>query len=169
MGDDDYEREFPNSEAKMTEDCNENKDKCGPPDQDSSAIMHGTKVASKALGQRHGVAKGANLVSIKIYDSLGDMLNGFGLIEDDMAKKKNQGSSVIMSSLGDTVLATDPSNMVFSLMLEQWFDTLIHEHGIPLVFAAGNERDESKSDDNAKRRNIDMLPGTLQSDEFPLR
>jgi hypothetical protein len=35
-------------------------------DADDSNIHHGTMVASKALGQKYGVAKKATLVSVKV-------------------------------------------------------------------------------------------------------
>jgi hypothetical protein len=35
-------------------------------DADDSNIYHGTMVASKALGQKYGVAKKATLVSVKV-------------------------------------------------------------------------------------------------------
>jgi hypothetical protein len=35
-------------------------------DADDSGGLHGTIVASKALGQKYGLAKGATLVSVKV-------------------------------------------------------------------------------------------------------
>ena len=42
--------------------------------EDDHPVSHGTKVASIAMGQKLGVAKGATLVQVKTTLSLGEML-----------------------------------------------------------------------------------------------
>ena len=59
----DDQTEFPNAEPLQADNSKNAGEK---EDADDSGGSHGTMVASKALGQKYGVAKGATLVSVKV-------------------------------------------------------------------------------------------------------
>lgn len=130
---------------------------------DESDISHGTKVASKALGRKHGTAKGATLIPVKATLKASDFADALKLITDNI--KANPGraeKSVVVCSLGWGVnkrpltglpenirLYKDPLDALFSL-------------GVPYVASAGNGAQTEGRED------IDNFPKVYEDQDTPI-
>ena len=66
----------------------------------SDAQGHGTHMASVAAGNYAGVAKAANIVSVKKNQFVGAMSRGIGIILNDVVANGNEGRAVINLSFG---------------------------------------------------------------------
>lgn len=125
---------------------------------------HGTTVASAALGQMHGVAKGAHLVPVKqagnemvhvaeALDTAIEHITFYGL----------ERSSVVVLPMG-SALRTDPLTVIQTHLGARYMyralDGMFNK-GIPVISPAGNDR-------KAGRDQIDFYPGYWTANEFPL-
>lgn len=130
---------------------------------DEDNLSHGTNVASAALGQYHGVAKGATLVPVKYYGPLTDMaLALFKAEQDILGKNRQQNSIVVLTAGGES--ATDPVDILRQAPAAA--DTYkvirrLHDNGVPVITPAGNDRDQG-------RDKIDFWPSYWEADDFPL-
>ncbi|CAI2180689.1 20251_t:CDS:1 [Funneliformis geosporum] len=93
---------------------------------------HGTHVASIAAGKTLGVARKANLISVRVLNADGagknsDVINGLSAVFEQHAKGKNKNSVVNMSLGGG-----------FSLIINDAVQMLT-DNGIHVVVAAGND------------------------------
>ncbi|KAF2125230.1 subtilisin-like protein [Dothidotthia symphoricarpi CBS 119687] len=148
------EREFPKGKAfsLQTEDSKFRKD---PEDSDSHANSHGTKVASVALGQRFGVAKGATLIAVKAIPTVVDRLEAVELVYEDIVNNPDRVKKCVVVTPW-TVKNNDPAyEEAFTIVFKRLLGL-----GVPVVAAAGNER--KRSDD------IDKLPPLLFGPKFPI-
>ncbi|KAK4979605.1 hypothetical protein LTR28_003706 [Elasticomyces elasticus] len=130
--------------------------------QDDSEDGHTTCVASKAAGKNFGVAKKAELVSVKtsISDPR-DISSIFDQILSDVQKKKRQGKAVINLSWG----VAPPSNGVVPqhwLIAARHLRKLMNEEDVIVVGSAGNHRQYPG------RENIDRYPKIFAADDFPI-
>jgi subtilisin family serine protease len=134
------------------------------PTDDDHDIGHGTMVASAALGQQFGVAKGAKLVVVKHLDTMVDSLIVFEKIYQDIVINRPDRilKSVIVMSAGFTREGTDSDEKEWKRYGDAWDDALspLLKKGIPIVLASGNKRE--LSDD------MHGLPETLQKQTFPV-
>lgn len=130
-------------------------------DSDGSDTSHGTKVSSKAVGQKYGVAKRATLVSVKMrpersrstadfIKAIDDVVNH--LADDERADRRSK--TVIISSLGFS--QADPTHTAF---LRPIFESLF-ALGIPFVTFSGNFGDILPD--------INKLPKTLVGPDMPI-
>ena len=75
----------------------------GVPDTDT--LGHGTHVAGTIGSRAYGVAKKANLLSVKVFDgrtgSTSVILDGFDWAANDIISKRRTGVAVINMSLGE--------------------------------------------------------------------
>jgi hypothetical protein len=132
-------------------------------DQDDSPIHHGTMVASKALGKKYGVAKGATLVSVKLRKPSKRINNDFNqglelILENLLAKTERQSKSVVISSLGfgeGKDPKTDDDNATMKRLLKKLFDL-----GVPFVTSSGNLGN--------LKPNIHRLPKILEGPDVPI-
>lgn len=99
---------------------------------------HGTHVAGVAAGAKHGVAKEANIVAVKVLNSegggsVGNLIEGITWMVDDFKKKKannKKAKAVANLSLGLTASGS-------SITLENCLKEAVRQ-GIPVAVAAGN-------------------------------
>jgi hypothetical protein len=152
-------REFPRAFAKQTETLVQRGE---PAHTDLDPRSHGTTVASKALGRLHGVAKNANLISIKFLLSSSDYIEAFTTAYLDMEENNRFGNSVLVSSVSDSIPWDGDRTLFVAQDFQEWIDAF-RDKGVPLVFAAGNMRNGNY------RRNIDLLPMVLQNHQTPIR
>ncbi|KAH4103844.1 hypothetical protein HBH70_097240 [Parastagonospora nodorum] len=132
---------------------------------------HGTKVASKVVGQ-WGTAKGATLVPVQVLvDEFADLPDGFNQVWKDLRRRKaqNRGQSIqavvvcsvhVVPSQGGWTRQEAEAQFV-GRMFSKWIK-LLHEEGVPIVLASGNFGDIDKRDV------IDTLPAVLATDDVPL-
>jgi hypothetical protein len=115
-----------------------------PPNTKTDAISHGTCVFSKSSGQLFGVAKDANVIIVKngkakLDISLGIVLNGFGLIIEDIKKNNRQGKAVVNFSAGfPKATIDDPADADNKAKFRAALDELVNQLNVPVVTTAGN-------------------------------
>jgi hypothetical protein len=149
-------KEFPNAEPLQTDNSKNAEEK---EDADDSSSSHGTIVASKALGQKYGVAKGATLVSVKVKaDVRGprteDFLQGLDLALNHIeARADRKGKSVVISSLGCS------NNDQHATVMRPVLDRLL-SMGVPFISSAGNTAPFIE--------NINKLPKVLEGTDTPI-
>ena len=117
---------------------------------------HGTHVASLAVGTNWGVAKGADVYSVRVLDCEGSA--PWSVIIDGVNRAGNRiGSSnrpgVISMSLGGSY-----SNALNSALLK------VINKGIPVVAAAGNERDDACKYSPASTTGVITVGGSAKGD-----
>jgi hypothetical protein len=132
-------------------------------DDPEGTESHGTLVASKALGQKYGVAKGATLISVKTINTMGDYLKALSLIQADIRATTEVGMrSVIVASTGGEKSTNhdeareDPQGKLFL----DYFEALFAE-GVVIVFSAGNQANKGSP-------NIDNMPKVLEDADTPI-
>eukprot|EP00521_Asterionellopsis_glacialis_P015965 CAMPEP_0195305868 /NCGR_PEP_ID=MMETSP0707-20130614/36910_1 /TAXON_ID=33640 /ORGANISM="Asterionellopsis glacialis, Strain CCMP134" /LENGTH=745 /DNA_ID=CAMNT_0040370075 /DNA_START=86 /DNA_END=2323 /DNA_ORIENTATION=+ len=94
---------------------------------------HGTHVAGTVGGKTHGVAKGANLVPVKVLDdngegALSDILSGIEYVAEQVEKYPNIPAVVIMALSGEK-----------NCILNDAVNTIANEAGVIVVTGAGND------------------------------
>jgi hypothetical protein len=152
----DDQTEFPNAEPLQTQNSKNAGEK---EDTDGSSSGHGTLVASKALRQKYGVAKGATLVSVKVKaDERGprtaDFIQGLDLAADHIAnREERKGKSVVISSLG---CSDDPGD---AILMRPILDRLF-SLGVPFVSSSGNTAPFIEE--------INKLPKVLEGADTPI-
>lgn len=130
---------------------------------DDIADSHGTMVASRALGKKYGVAKGATVIPVKVdieYDD--DFPKAIELIYKDIkANAGREKKSVVVSSLefGDHETHAGAQNEIMKDYINDLFNL-----GVPVIVSAGNDGDDT----SGTRKNIDALPQVLEDKDFPL-
>jgi hypothetical protein len=154
--------EFPHRETTIYTDNCIVEQKNSETDEDVKS--HGTKIASLALGQFHGVAKGATLVSVKYCGELADAIDALEKARQDISAKNRQMNSVVVFPVGDPP-ATD-KNVVITTSAKAleayWSIHRILEMGVPVVTPAGNDRRD-------RRDTIDFWPSYWEDrTQYPL-
>eukprot|EP00873_Tetraselmis_striata_P003941 jgi/Tetstr1/424205/TSEL_014811.t1 len=106
-------------------------------DEDASDCNgHGTHVASTVAGLTVGVAKGANVVGVRVLDCVGDGKIRNVIAGLEWVVKNAERPAVVTLSLGVPV-------GVWSRSLEEAIDRVLHEHNISVIVASGNGRTNS--------------------------
>lgn len=110
---------------------------------------HGTHVAGTAAGRRHGIARDAQLVAVKVLDcsgggTLGGVLDGIEWAAIDA--KYSGGPAVANMSFGGLA----------SKVLDEGVTNSIQKHGVTFVAAAGNGFPKNSCDISPAR-----VPGVL--------
>ena len=152
----DDQTEFPNAEPLQTDNSKNAGEK---EDADDSGGSHGTMVASKALGQKYGVAKSATLVSVKVKahekgPRTADFIQGLDLAANHIAaREERKGKSVIISSIGCQ------NNEGDALLMRPIFDAMF-SIGVPFLSSSGN-LGELLPD-------INKLPKLLEGSDMPI-
>lgn len=123
-------------------------------------------MASQAVGKKHGVAKGATLVSVKLKTKdrvASDFSQGLEAVLQDLSDNPNrQSKAVVISSLGfgSSTLTyeqslTDPDANVMRPYFEKLF-----KMGVPFISSAGNRAEIQPT--------IRRLPKIIQDDDYPI-
>ena len=122
-------------------------------------VGHGTHVAGTIGGATFGLAKKANLLSVKVFNgqsgTTSDILNGFNWAANDIAEKKRTGKAAINMSLGKLSLLLYVCPMShnpligmaggsFSFSFNRAVENA-YSSGVLTVVAAGNENVRSSS------------------------
>jgi hypothetical protein len=133
------------------------------PTVDEKDNSHSTRVASKASGQKHGIAKGTTLISVKFGAETGNWEKGMARIAAKIKRLGREKTSVVLMSVGtfqegwenrDKALASK-----FGQDVKARLDTL-HNLGVPVVLSAGNYA--------PGRPNLDQIPQVLEGPGIPL-
>ncbi|KAI4678050.1 uncharacterized protein J4E88_006568 [Alternaria novae-zelandiae] len=140
---------------------------------DHSPKGHGTKVASKIVGQ-WGTAKGATLVPVQVKPGGDDIHNGFERIVADVIRRRRKipgfQAVVVMSSgteraVGDNgykgYTREEAENDYRAKQQIRWIKQ-VFSYGVPVVLASGNEAETEG------RKVIDHFPQVLETDDFPI-
>lgn len=118
-------------------------------------------VASKALGQKYGIAKNANLISVKLISpknpadrKASDFIQGLEAVANDLAgKTERHGKTVVISSLGFS------NNVGDGNLMRPIFERLF-EWGVPFISSSGNT--------GVFIPDINRLPKTLEGPDMPI-
>jgi hypothetical protein len=101
-------------------------------------------VASKALGQINGIAKGATLIPVKLRYEIGEIMTAFTLIKHDLFNRRLADgkalNAVVVCAVSEPEIFPDPDVAKNSRKGQNLMRVLdsIHSEGIPIVFASGN-------------------------------
>ncbi|PVH74819.1 subtilisin-like protein, partial [Cadophora sp. DSE1049] len=104
---------------------------------------HGTHMCSVSAGNYAGVAKAANIVSVRKNQFVESISRGIGMILDDVVRHKYQGRAVINMSFGSVVSSLYPNDLPQGAMGPQ-IDIIgaylnrLFQKGIVVVCSAGN-------------------------------
>ncbi|KAH6866620.1 peptidase S8/S53 domain-containing protein [Alternaria rosae] len=140
---------------------------------DHSPKGHGTKVASKIVGQ-WGTAKGATLVPVQVKPGGDDIDSGFERIVADVIRRRRKipgfKAIVVMSrgterAVGDNghkgYTRAEAENDYRAKQQIRWIKDLFN-YGVPVVLASGNNAE------TGSRKIIDHFPQVLETDDFPI-
>lgn len=103
----------------------------GPWDED--CLGHGTAVASVAAGERLGVAKEANIWSVRVFDCFGESTSGGLITALDWIAGNAKGPSVVNLSLAGRGRSNATAIAVRALL----------NTGVSVVAAAGNDNEDA--------------------------
>ena len=120
---------------------------------------HGTHVASLACGKHYGVAKKANCYSVRVLGCRGSapwsvIIDGLNSAAANITSQNPRRAAIISMSLGgasSTAVNTVLSNIVGM--------------GIPIVAAAGNDRDDACDYSPASAPGVITVAGSAQGDD----
>ncbi|TQV98638.1 hypothetical protein V2A60_007645 [Cordyceps javanica] len=111
--------------------------------EDVDSVGHGTHVSGTIASKSYGVAKKANIISVKVFSgdsgSVSDVLDGYNWAVNDIVAKRRQSRSVINLSLGGGASTA--------------FDQAVasaYQQGVLSVVAAGNANQDSKNTSPAR-------------------
>lgn len=132
---------------------------------DDHTTSHGTMVASKAAGQKYGVAKGAAIISVKLQNAQSDMIEALKVIEKHIEENKRGMKSIVVIPLAgqqgwnhDEAVEDDNKNN--QLMTKAMRGIL--NMGTPIIFGAGNDGDKEGAEE------IDQLLMVFEDKDTPI-
>ncbi|KAL9110941.1 MAG: hypothetical protein Q9227_004556 [Pyrenula ochraceoflavens] len=120
---------------------------------DGDRLGHGTHVAGTIGSSTYGIAKSANLISVKVFEgdsgSTSTILAGFNWAVNDIVSKGRAGTSVISMSLGGQASQT-------------WTNAInsAYSNNVLSVVAAGNENQNAANDSPASAANAITVGAT---------
>ena len=124
---------------------------------------HGTNVASLSAGNVYGIAKGANLISVKVLGLLGGtdagIAEGIGWVIDQVKEEKLQGKkpkAILNMSLGG------PG---YSAVMDDIIQQAVDE-GIIVIVAAGNDGADASEHKPANQANTITVGATDINDKY---
>ncbi|PVH68888.1 subtilisin-like protein [Cadophora sp. DSE1049] len=142
---------------------------------DSSAGGHGTHMCSVSAGNYAGVAKNANIVSVKKNQDVSVLSRAIGLILRDVVRDEYQGRAVINMSFGAFVQSLYPNDLPQGAPGPQMdivgaFLGRLYRAGIVVVCSAGNRGSSAPLNDLTPRlhggRNTPLIVvGNSRDDE----
>ncbi|KAK4996875.1 Suppressor of the cold-sensitive snRNP biogenesis mutant brr1-1 [Elasticomyces elasticus] len=134
--------------------------KDNPGDGDESENGHATCSASKAVGLRYGVAKGAKVIAVKTKFSTADTAVVFDMVREDIQARGLQKKAVVNMSWGALPSANGniPDNYQKLAVSQQH---IMNDLDVPIVAAAGNLAESG-------RQNIEKLPARWAKDDYPI-
>ncbi|KAI4928970.1 hypothetical protein J4E85_005592 [Alternaria conjuncta] len=127
---------------------------------DHSPKGHGTKVASKIVGQ-WGTAKGATLVPVQVKPGGDDIDNGFERIFADVVVMSSGTERGVADNGHKGYTREEAENDYRAKRQILWIKQLF-SYGVPVVLASGNEAETEG------RKVIDQFPQVLETDDFPI-
>ncbi|KAI4935539.1 uncharacterized protein J4E92_002830 [Alternaria infectoria] len=127
---------------------------------DHSPKDHGTKVASKIVGQ-WGTAKGATLVPVQVKPGGDDIHNGFERIFADVVVM-SRGTERAVGDNGHKGYTREEAENDYRAKQEILWINQLFSYGVPVVLASGNEAETEG------RKVIDHFPQVLETDDFPI-
>ncbi|XP_078655732.1 proprotein convertase subtilisin/kexin type 9-like [Branchiostoma floridae x Branchiostoma belcheri] len=124
---------------------------------------HGTHVAALVGGRRYGVAGGARLRSVRVLDDLGNgdsstIILGINHVAKQVKKNPAGRRSVVVMSLRGPRTASNAST------LNQMARELVVGTGVPVVAAAGNDRQDACKYVPASEDEVITVGGTSPAD-----
>ncbi|ORX91632.1 peptidase S8/S53 domain-containing protein [Clohesyomyces aquaticus] len=117
------------------------------PLQDQDVNSHGTMVASKALGQKYGIAKAAKVIPVLLFadEQKGggspDMAEAYRLVLKDLRDNPQRTQqSIVLCSIGFDGGSTRETarQTLVGAAIDSYLDS-ISKLGVPVVLAAGND------------------------------
>lgn len=129
--------------------------------QDDSTDGHATCCASKAGGQRFGVAKAATMIAAKTSKSVSDTPILFDLIRQDIVNRKIEGKAVVSFSWAGRPQTTG-NGPPHWIRAKNFMTNIMNDLNVPIITSAGNDRV------TRSKQNIDRYPKVWSSDAFPL-
>jgi hypothetical protein len=121
-------------------------------------------VASLALGQRFGVAKGAQLVSVKYYGpTMAHINEGLRLALQHIIGLGREEKSVVVFPNGGKQASDPVATIQYDATAQAvyWNIQNLMTRGVPVITPAGNDRDEG-------REEIDFYPSFWEGDDYPI-
>ena len=121
---------------------------------------HGTHVASLSVGSIYGVAKKADVYSVRVLDCSGSapwsvIIDGLNYAAERITSRNPRRPAVISMSLGGP----------YSSSVDRTIRNVI-SRGIPVVAAAGNERDDACKYTPASTTGVITVGGTATGDNI---
>ncbi|KAG2214708.1 hypothetical protein INT46_000927 [Mucor plumbeus] len=127
-------------------------------EDDTDMGGHGTHVSGKIIGLKYGVAKGAQVKSVKILNKVGDGSTS-GLLKgiEYVIQNANPGKSVVNLSL------SGPR----SRLLDEALNTLVLKYNIPVFVSAGNAGTDACFFSPSSNPNVFSVGATDINDTVP--
>lgn len=126
--------------------------------QPNNALFKGTHVSGKIIGLEYGVAKGAQVKSVKILNKVGDGSTS-GLLKgiEHVIQNATPGKSVVNLSL------SGPR----SRLLDEALDSLVLRYNIPVFVSAGNAGTDACFFSPSSNPNVFAVGATDINDSVP--